>query len=155
MPELELICTVYNINPGENDNLLSKCEILYEYMKFIECIRRNEKEGLEEPIESAIEWCIENNILANFLRERKSEVLKAMTIDMTFERREELIRRDEREEGRIEGRLEGRLEGRIEGRNEGHLEMLIYSVKDGEISIESAANRLGISEEEFKTHLEN
>lgn len=34
-----------------------------------------------------------------------------MVIDMTFERREELIRRDEREEGRLEGRAEGRMEG--------------------------------------------
>lgn len=38
-----------------------------------------------------------------------------MVIDMTFERREELIRRDEREEGRLEGRAEGRAEGRMEG----------------------------------------
>ena len=54
-----------------------------------------------------------------FLRERRAEVIKAMTIDMTFERREELIRKEEREYGRREGREEGRKEGRKEGREEG------------------------------------
>ena len=47
-------------------------------------------------------------------------------LDFTFERREELIRRDSfeegKEEGREEGRLEGREEGRLEGREEGRLE---------------------------------
>ena len=47
-------------------------------------------------------------------------------LDFTFERREELIRRDSfeegKEEGREEGRLEGREEGRLEGREEGKLE---------------------------------
>lgn len=110
-PEMELSCTVYNINPGMNDDLLNKCKVLKEYMTFIERVRSNEKEKQEEPIKSAIEWCIENDILKDFLKAREEEVLKAMVIDMTFERREELIRRDEREEGRLEGRAEGRMEG--------------------------------------------
>ena len=33
-----------------------------------------------------------------------------MTIDMTWEHREKIIRREEREEGRAEGRAEGREE---------------------------------------------
>ncbi len=38
-------------------------------------------------------------------------MLNAVTIDMTFERREELIREEERDYGRAEGREEGRAEG--------------------------------------------
>ena len=41
-----------------------------------------------------------------------------MTLDYTWERREEIIRKEEREAGRSEGRSEGRREGRIEGVNE-------------------------------------
>ena len=56
-------------------------------------------------------WCVGvRDILADFLRERKDEVVKAMVLDYTFERREELIRRDERNEGRQEGIQEGRME---------------------------------------------
>ena len=111
VPELELTCIVYNINPGNNDELLKKCPVIFEYTEFIEKIREYQKDGEEHPIESAINYCIANDILENFLRTRMWEVEKAMTLDMTFERREELIRRDEREEGRKEGREEGRAEG--------------------------------------------
>ena len=105
-PELELICTVYNINPGYNDEFLEKCKVINGYTAFIEKVRLFDKEKAEHPIEDAIKWCIENNILKDFFIERGQEVLKAMTIDMTWEHREELIRRDEREEGREEGARE-------------------------------------------------
>ena len=75
-------------------------------MQFIECVRMNDARGDDDPIENAIEYCIRHGILADFLRERKDEVVKAMVLDYTFERREELIRRDERNEGRQEGRME-------------------------------------------------
>ena len=118
-PELELICTVYNINPNKDRELLGKCRVLEEYTIFVETIRRFEAEGIEGPIERAIEYCIENHILEKFLKERRTEVLKSMTIDMTFERREGLIRAEEHEEGRKEGLEEGHREGLVEGRAEG------------------------------------
>ena len=37
-----------------------------------------------------------------------------MTIDMTFERREEIFRKEEREEGRAEGKAEGKAESILE-----------------------------------------
>ena len=102
-PELELTCTVYNINPARGKRLLNKCEVLAQYTDFVEKVRNFESEGIENPIEHAIEYCIRNHILERFLKERGAEVIKAMTIDMTFERREGLIRQEEREFGRAEG----------------------------------------------------
>ena len=110
-PELELICTVYNINPDKNEEILQKCSILREYTAFVETVRKYDREGNESPVENAIKYCIENHILEKFLRERGAEVLKTMAIDMTFERREILIREEEKIEGRKEGRIEGRKEG--------------------------------------------
>lgn len=54
-----------------------------------------------------IDYCVENHILDEFFANRRMEVLRAMTIDMTFERREVLFRKEERETGRAEGRVEG------------------------------------------------
>ncbi len=95
--------------------LLKNCSILCQYTEFVELIRKNEKEEIENPIESAIEYCISHHILEDFLRKRRAEVLKAMTIDMTFERREVLIRQEEHEEGRKEGIKEGIKAGHKEG----------------------------------------
>ena len=102
-PELELTCTVYNINPGKDDGLLGRCKVLEGYTVFVEKVREFESENAVNPIERAIDYCISNNILESFFKKRKTEVLKAMTIDMTFERREGLIRAEEREYGRVEG----------------------------------------------------
>jgi hypothetical protein len=40
-PELELKCTVYNINPGYNETLLQNCPVLREYMTFVGKVRHN------------------------------------------------------------------------------------------------------------------
>lgn len=82
---------------------------------FVETVRKLDREGNESPVESAIKYCIENHILEKFLRERGAEVLKTMAIDMTFERREILIREEERTEGRKEGIIEGKREGIVKG----------------------------------------
>ena len=107
-PELELTCTIYNINPDKGKELLGRCAVLDEYTRFVEAVRRFKTEDSEEPIKNAIKFCIENHILESFLRERGAEVIKNMGIDMTFERREGLIREEERNLGREEGREEER-----------------------------------------------
>ena len=146
-PDLELVCTVYNINLGKNGEFLKKCPVLAEYMQFIDEIRQNERTGDERPIEKAIDWCIEHDILREFLKEHRSEVLKAMTIDMTFERREELIRRDERAAGREEGREEGRAEGTMK--------TLLDLYFEGMITSDTIKEKTGKSVEEIKEALSN
>ena len=99
-PELEVICRVININPGKNDAFLSRCRVLDEYTQFIEVVNRNRRNGLEckDAVEAAMKNCIEHDILKDFLIARGKEVLEVMTIDMTWERREVLIRKEERED---------------------------------------------------------
>ncbi len=102
-PELELKCTVYNINPDKDREFLDKCSIIDEYTQFVEAVRGYEGEDPEDSVARAIDYCIANNILVDFLKKNRAEVLKVMTIDMTFERREELFRKEEREIGHTEG----------------------------------------------------
>ncbi len=111
-PELELTCTIYNINPDKGKELLDRCAVLDEYTRFVETVRRFKTEGIDEPIKNAIKHCIKHHILESFLRERGAEVIKNMGIDMSFERREGLIREEERNLGREEGREEGLREER-------------------------------------------
>ena len=112
-PEIEIICKVININPGNNDEFLHKCSILDEYTQFIEKVREYQSEESEKPIEDAIDYCMKHNILYDFFDKKKFEVLRAMTLDMTFERREKYIREEEYAEGHAEGRAEGLTDGAI------------------------------------------
>ena len=150
-PELELICTAYNINPGRDEEVLQKCNVLRDYTQFVEAVRSYEQKEIENPLEEAIDYCIEHDILADFLKQRRAEVLKAMTIDMTFERREVLIREEERIYGREEGRKEGREEGRKEGR-ESAIVQFYRNCLDHGMSQEEAISLSGITQELIEKH---
>ena len=43
-PEIELVCKVYNINQGKNVDLLEHCNVLKEYMFFVDRVRYYVKE---------------------------------------------------------------------------------------------------------------
>lgn len=132
-PEVELICKVYNINYGKNRELLEKCPFLKEYMTFVDYVRENHRangyENLEHSIEMAIDRCIEENVLREFLMEHRTEVVKVVRLDYTFDRQLTLEREDSRAEGHAEGLAEGREEGLAEGRKEGEIIGIIKSYK--------------------------
>ena len=111
-PELELKCMVYNINRGMNPELLKNCAVLREYAIFVDYIRQFQKEfpelELQQDIKKAIDRCIEEDVLKDFLQERRAEVLKVTQLDFTFDRWLELEREESREEGRQKGREEER-----------------------------------------------
>ena len=60
-------------------------------MVFIDKVREYHKnhddEELHQDIEKAIDYCIKNNILKDFLKERRTEVLDMTAVDYTYERR--------------------------------------------------------------------
>ena len=103
-PELELVCRVYNINKGNNTELLEKSPTLREYMFFVDLVReyhaKNDFSDLEIAIKQAIDQCIRENVLKDFLIQHREEVTHMMTMDYTFERRLELQREEAIEEGR-------------------------------------------------------
>ena len=81
-PKLELKCMVYNINTGKNKKLMEQCRWLDEYMIFVNKVREyhhgNTEQELLSDIEKAIDYCIDNDILRDFLKTRRSEVVKNM-----------------------------------------------------------------------------
>ena len=86
-PELELKVCVYNINKGHNEDMLSKCPTLKEYMEFIDEIRKRKEagSGLDNAIADAIDYCIKNNILAEFLQKNRDEVMVMLCAEYSLE----------------------------------------------------------------------
>ena len=75
--EFEWTAIMLNINLGHNIELMQKCETLNSYATFIDKIRSYTASGypLEEAVNYAVDWCIRNNILAEYLKKHKSEVI--------------------------------------------------------------------------------
>lgn len=124
-PALELKILVLNINPGYNTELMEKCRTLHEYTLFVSKIRKYQKEmPLAEAMEQTVAECIEENILADFLKKNRAEVIKVGIYEYDEALHIQQERADAKEEGIAEGRKEGIAEGRKEGRAAGILELL-------------------------------
>ena len=90
----------------------------------------------------AVDECVDENVLAEFFKEHRREVVEMAALDFTFERRERLIRRDSLEEGLEKGLITGRLEGKIE------------LLREMQYSVSEIAERLAISEQKVKEVLQ-
>ena len=115
-PGIEVRCRVYNINPDNNRSLKERSAVLDGYTYFVEKVRtyRKGNMGLEEAVDRAIEDCIENHVLEDFFRDRKDEVKKMTHLDYTWEKREQMIRKEEFEDGVAEGMERGVGQGSLQ-----------------------------------------
>lgn len=91
---------------------MEKCRWLDEYIIFVDKVREyhrsKDEDNLEEDINKAIDYCIDNDVLKEFLSERRGEVTKVMVLDYTFDRQLEMERADAWNGGKKEGEKIGK-----------------------------------------------
>lgn len=98
--DVELTVRMLNINQGHNRELMEKCQVLREYAAFVELSRQYLLGGMKpkKALEAAIEDCIEQDILAEFLRKYRAEVLGMLLEEFDVKKYERSIREEVREE---------------------------------------------------------
>ena len=108
-PELELTVTMYNINPGFNEEIMDACRTLKEYAMYVERVRTYAKQmPLVEAVEKAVDECIAKGILSEFLKQNRAEAIKVSI----YEYDEELHFKTLRDEGYESGYVEGLEQGK-------------------------------------------
>ena len=118
--DLDLACTVYNINPGYNEEIQRSSKVMSGYTTFVEKVRKYEKKKeLKEAIEQAIDECIAEDVLKDFFEKRRDEIMEVAVLDFTYEKRLEYTARDSREEGIEEGLEKGIKKGIKKGIEKG------------------------------------
>ena len=102
--DFEWTATMYNLNVGKNDELLSKCKPLADYMTLINYIRLFKAKGMttEDAIDAAVERCIKEGILREFLLKHKSEVEGMLFTEFNEKAYAEAVHEDGYEEGQID-----------------------------------------------------
>ena len=73
---LELVVTVYNVNKGYNNDIISRSNNLYGYVTLVSKTREFEGHGMKrkEAVNTAINECIREGILSEYLKNNASEV---------------------------------------------------------------------------------
>ena len=100
LPTLELVADVYNINAGHNAQILEACTTLKGYAEFVSRIRENQKiMPFAQAVSKAVDDCIHDGILADFLRNSKSEVVGMSIFEFDREEYDDMVREEGREEG--------------------------------------------------------
>ena len=105
-PKLELIVTVLNINEGHNALLMEHCQTLKEYSQYVAKVRKYAAGmPLDQAVEYAVDECIKENILADFLRKNRAEVISMSIFEYDKEEEEKKLRKAEYEAGIQKGVL--------------------------------------------------
>ena len=130
--DLELKVLVLNINAGMNRQIMESCQTLKEYSIYVERVRKYRAAmPIEQAVEKAVTECIRENILADFLKKQRAEVVAMSILEYNEEEEIKKIRASERrggyddgwnagnEAGKKAGRIEGEAAGKITGRIEG------------------------------------
>ena len=84
---LELTVQMININSDYNQELKNKSEALYGYSLYISKVREYNGNGMsvKEAAIKALDYCIDNDILADFFKERRNEVVGMILEEYTLE----------------------------------------------------------------------
>lgn len=138
-PALELIVTTLNINEGHNCELMQHCRKLKEYAQYVAKVRKYaEQLSLEDAVERAVTECIRENILADFLKKNRAEVVAMSIFEYDKVEEEKKLRKAEFEAG-IE-----------RGEKQASVKAATRMLQMGSFSLEQIAEISGLSVDEIK-----
>ena len=102
---IEVTVTVYNINAGNNCELMEKCRTLSEYSTFVERVRRYQAQetDIQTAVNAAVDSCIKDGILADFLSRHKAEVMDVVLTEYDEAKHMKLIEKEAEAIGQIKG----------------------------------------------------
>ncbi len=146
-PKLELIVTVLNINEGHNALLMEHCQTLKEYSQYVAKVRKYAAGmPLDQAVKYAVDECIKENILADFLRKNRAEVISMSIFEYDKEEEEKKLRKAEYEAG-VEAGVSLGVE---KGVKQGVIETTRHLLKLNKLSLEEISSVSGLSLEEIK-----
>ena len=126
---------------------MEQCQILREYAIYVARVRKYAKYmQLETAVQKAVDECIQEEILEEFLRKNRAEVIAVSIFEYDKEEEERKMRKAEFEAGEQSGIQKGIQEGIQEGKELKTKEIVNSLLQDG-MGIEKIAELLKISRE--------
>ena len=158
-PDLELKVTVFNINEGQNREMMEKCRLLKDYASYVARVRRYAAVmDLTDAVRRAVTECIQEGVLADFLQRNREEVEMVSILEYDKELEEKKLRKSEYEAGLADGERLGMTKGITEGTRLGQAKELVQLCLEFGLDTDSILRKLqehlAISEEEARLFFE-
>ena len=134
-------------------------DIIGQYILFCRVLDSQIKRlgATREAAEEAIRICQDRGVMTEYLEDRKKEVVDIMVMlfdqEYAVEQCLKARERKGRQEGMQKGMQKGRQEGMQKGMQKGILETLTSLVQDGLLTVDIAAKKAGMPEDEFRALL--
>lgn len=110
--DIEVTAHMFNINYGQNKELMQKCKKLNEYSYFIATIRKYlaADQTLEDACRLAMDECIRKGILADILERERMLIMNSILTEFDDEAYAKMLHEEGYEDGMLAGREKGKLE---------------------------------------------
>ena len=102
--QFEWTATMLNINQGHNQEIMAKCQALFQYSDFNAKIKENKQSmSIEDAVDKAVDYAIANNYLDGFFKKHKEGIMHSCLTEFN----EEVFRKGIHEEGYNDGFFDG------------------------------------------------
>ena len=151
---LELTAVQLNINPGYNEELKKGCPTLYQYVCYVEKVRKNnETMSIDEAVKKAVDDCIKENILRDFLLKNKAEMIQMSIFEYDEEKHKKFLRQEGFEDGMTQGLERGLEQGLAQGMERGLEQGLERGLNSWKESILELLEELGNTPKHIKVKI--
>ena len=127
-----------------SSEFLSKCETLKDYMTFVNKVRIKtdiEKIDIRTAVTEAVDECIAENVLSEFFRNHREEVITVSIYEYDEEGHLEIVKEEGRQLGIAEGEKLGIIKGEEKERSNG-IKVFNKLCKDMNLSDDDTVNKL-------------
>ena len=141
---IEVTATVYNINAGNNSELMERCRTLSEYSAFMERVRKNQAQGADilVAVNAAVDSCIRDGILSDFLIRHKAEVMDVILTEYDEAKHMKLIEKEAEARGEAIGQARGEAIGQARGQIIGAIKLAQMNPNISDVEIVSSIMEL-------------
>ena len=141
VPSLELVVQLININYDKNSRIVTSCEPLGQYSRFVDAVRRHIAVDRDHGFEKAIKECIQNDILKEYLQRKSREVINMLIAEYDYDT-DIAVQREEAGRAAFD-------EGLAEGSRQKALETAKNLLQFG-LSVQKIAQATGLTKEDVE-----
>ena len=107
---LEISVKVININIDTNNPILLRCNVLQQYSTFVEMVRQNIADDIDDPFTAAINMAIDLGVLSNYLERKSTEVRNMLLAEYDYDTDIAVQRKEAFDDGISQGELQAKIQ---------------------------------------------
>ena len=112
---LEITVKVININIDKHNPILLRCNVLQQYSTFVEMVRQNIADDIDDPFTGAINMAIDLGVLSNYLERKSTEIRNMLLTEYDYDTDIAVQRKEAFDDGIQQGISQGLQQGIAQG----------------------------------------